>query len=47
MTFHANEMAERLEIHPDLCICAYGFRESGFTSSIIVFVDGEHFEFSK
>ena len=49
----AHEMAERSdiedffrEIDPDLCQYAYAFRESGFASNIIVFVDGENFEFS-
>jgi len=44
-------MAERLnieaffrEIVPDLWQYAYAFRESGFPSSIIIFVNGEHFE---
>jgi len=47
-------MADRLniedffrEIDPNLCQYAYAFHKSGFTSRIIVFVDGEHFEFSK
>ena len=47
-------MAERLdvkdffrEIYSDLCQYAYAFRESGFTSSIRVFVDAEHFDFSE
>ena len=31
------------EIHSDLCQYAYAFRESGFTSSIRVFVDGGTF----
>ena len=34
------------EIDPDLCPNAYAFRKSGVTSSILVFVDDEHFEFS-
>lgn len=33
------------QIDPDLCQYAFAFRESGFTSSITVFVVGEHFEF--
>jgi len=35
-------MAERLD-NEDLCQYAYAFRESNFTSRIIVFVDGEYF----
>ena len=35
------------EIDPNLCQYAYAFREGDFTSSIVVFVDGEHFEFWK